>query len=196
MRQINPRDPEYARLQEELTRTYGKSPDATYGWHVYPVRQASTGAHVVCVYNDGGTWMVGLVERGGGVENAGDLSATFGGFVDIPRHEQPDTAACREALEESGGVLALTPDRLRLVKAGISYGEVKHWHADHATMTVSYMVELTAAEYAALTAHQSADAEVAGLAFVPLDALHLYENRFAYKHEYKAAQAVRALLLD
>ncbi|MBI1363092.1 MAG: hypothetical protein GC134_03830 [Proteobacteria bacterium] len=194
MRQIDPSHPDYARVQALLTELYGPSPDKTYGWHIYPVRQASTGAHVVCVYNDGGTWMVGLIERGGTVEHAGSLSATFGGFVDVPRHEQPDIAVCREAREESNGLLVLSPERLVLIRAHINYGEVKHWHADHATTTVSYMTELTADEYAVLS-KGVVGSEVAGLTFVPLADVQRYQNRFAYKHEFRALLEVRDRLV-
>lgn len=194
MKQINPSDSDFAKVRTLLTEVYGKSPDPVYGWHVYPVRQSSTGAHVVCVYNDGGTWMVGLIERGGSVEHAGDISATFGGFVDIPKHEQPDVAACREAREESDTMLLLTPERLQLVNACIGYGEVKNWHADHATTVISYMAVLTDEEYATLSGGVTAS-EVSSLTFVPLADLYRYENRFAYKHEYQAVAKVRDSLL-
>lgn len=186
-RTIKPRTLRFRLAQLCLRALYGKSPDPA-GWHFYPVRQASSGAFIVCLHKGPGGYSVGLSRRAGKVEGAGLYSVTLGGFVDLARGEQPDEAACREAREESSGAITLTPDRLTCLFSRFNYHEVKHWHTDHTTQAVAFFTVLTDAEQAALAASKGSD-ESAGVIFVPLaTALADYGPKIAYAVERTALE--------
>ena len=187
---IHEGDVTYRGLQRLLEQTYGPSPDPKLGWHIYPVRQASTGAHVICLHRRPDGVYVALSRRSGDVEHAGAYGVTFGGFVNIPDGEQPEDAAVREAAEESNGALQLTVDRLTLVQARINYGEVKKWHTNHATTTLAYAAWLTDAEAAAVAAATSD--ETSGVVFIPLREVAAWQGRIAYPHEYQAVAKLAA----
>ena len=195
LRQIEPGGIRYRLAQLLLGLLYGPSPDKHAGWHFYPVPQMSIGAFVVCFYHEPKTgWLVGLTERAGAVENTGLYSVTFGGYMNVSQHEQPAAVACREAQEETGGSLQLTPDRLTLLTVTGSFNELKHWHRENNTLAIGYLAQLTAAEYAAIEGTQSD--EVAALRFVPVEQALAMKEQIAYAHEYQAISVALSRLLN
>lgn len=193
-RQIVPGSFRHRLAQRVLTWLYGLSPDPR-GWHFYPVRQPSVGAFVVCLYRDPqGQIHVGLSQRGGTVEHAGLYSVTFGGFVEITRSEGPRQGVCRETGEETDGLLILDPDRLELLFADLNDHEVKHWHADHATLACAHATWLTTEEYEKLQDCRSD--ETAAVIFVPLqEAATTWANKLAYDVERTAVATLAKKLL-